>query len=620
MTPDTESHRAQVRRTYAALAVQEGPSAPCCQPLPGGSCCAETRQSPYTVEELAALPTGADLGLGSGTPVRHAQLHHGERVADLGAGPGIDAFLAAAAVGPEGAVIGIDMTPQMVARARGTAATAGVRNVEFRLGEIEHLPLESESVDVVLSNCVINLAADKSLVFGEALRVLRPGGRAVISDIVQERPLTAEEATGGCVATALLRQEYLEAVARAGFVELQLLTDEPWQRDGGGVVASAITFVAHKPLHPTPGPSGGQAYFSQVAAEWDHLREGFYDEAIRGILLERLSITPGTTAVDIGAGTGFLTQELLRRGASVIAVDSSAQMLEQLQANLPGQPQLRTVCCDGATLPLPESTTDVVVACMYLHHAEDPQAAIDQMVRLLRPGGRLGLLDLAEHRHQFLHSEHHDRWPGFAVRDLTDWLAAAGLQEVEVVPISHCCATSCDGTTSAQVQILRATGRKPPMDQATAAGSPVHAPPTGIDGDLVHVRAVPPLPPEEAVALLRARLATHVDAWDLHEDLARGVEGLVVLDVRQPAAFAAGHLPSARSLPYRSIEAASVAALPVGALCVVYCDGAFCNASTKAAERLSALGVLVKELQGGVEGWLREGYTLEREATSDPSP
>lgn len=182
----------------------------------------------YRAEDLRAAPEGANLGLGCGNPTGLASLQPGETVLDLGSGAGFDAFLAAAAVGPTGRVIGVDMTPEMVAKATGNAARAGVTNVEFHQGLIEALPVESGSVDVVISNCVINLSPEKDRVFREAFRVLRPGGRLLVSDIVLNAPLpdavrASIEAYVGCVAGAALRSDYLRMLADAGFRDVEIV-------------------------------------------------------------------------------------------------------------------------------------------------------------------------------------------------------------------------------------------------------------------------------------------------------------------------------------------------------------------------------------------------------------
>lgn len=176
----------------------------------------------YDAEDIAAIPEGADLGLGCGNPLALLQLSPGETVMDLGSGGGIDCFVAARRVGSTGRVIGVDMTPEMIERARSNAASIGADNVEFRLGEIEHLPAADASVDVIISNCVINLVPDKAAAIAEALRVLRPGGRLSVSDIVLlgEVPLEIRdsvEAYVACLSGAVLLDDFLEMLHVAGF-------------------------------------------------------------------------------------------------------------------------------------------------------------------------------------------------------------------------------------------------------------------------------------------------------------------------------------------------------------------------------------------------------------------
>ncbi len=177
------------------------------------------------------MPDGADLGLGCGNPVALVSLRPGETVLDLGSGAGIDCFLAARKVGPQGKVIGVDMTPEMLAKARKNAADAQVSNVEFRLGEIEHLPVADNSVDAIISNCVINLSPDKPQVFREAFRALRPGGRLMISDIVLDSPLPKElldsaAAYVGCISGAGLKADYLAMMSAAGFSDVAVVSEE----------------------------------------------------------------------------------------------------------------------------------------------------------------------------------------------------------------------------------------------------------------------------------------------------------------------------------------------------------------------------------------------------------
>jgi len=220
-----------VRESYARIA-EEGSSC-CCGP--SSSCCGSTdaiqeisRGIGYSDDELAAVPDGANLGLGCGNPVALASLQERETVLDLGAGAGFDCFLAANKVGEKGKVIGVDMTPEMVARARDNARKGNYTNVEFRLGEIEALPLADASVDVAISNCVINLSPNKEQVFNEIFRVLKPGGRLMVSDIVLLKPLpeairNSVEAYVGCIAGAVLKDEYLGAMEAAGFEDVKVL-------------------------------------------------------------------------------------------------------------------------------------------------------------------------------------------------------------------------------------------------------------------------------------------------------------------------------------------------------------------------------------------------------------
>ncbi len=187
-----------------------------------------SRKIGYTDEELNTIPEGANLGLGCGNPVALASLKEGETVLDLGSGAGVDCFLAAERVGKNGRVIGVDMTPEMIEKARVNAEKGSYGNVEFRLGEIENLPAADNSVDVVISNCVINLAIDKRRVFQEAFRVLKPGGRLMISDIVLLKELpdaikNSIEAYVGCISGAIEKDDYIDAIKIAGFKDVRII-------------------------------------------------------------------------------------------------------------------------------------------------------------------------------------------------------------------------------------------------------------------------------------------------------------------------------------------------------------------------------------------------------------
>ena len=228
----------EVKARYGEIAET---SASCCGPTAsscGGG--AMSQHIGYGPEELAAVPEDANLGLGCGAPIGFLAPRPGETVLDLGSGPGLDAFLAARAVGPEGRVIGVDMTPRMLERARAAAGRAGVGNVEFREGRLEALPVDDSSVDAVTSNCVINLVPDKAAVFAEVARVLKPGGRMVVSDIVLDGPLPDSVARDlaswvGCVAGALEAREYVRLVEAAGLGSVEILRDV----DHGAVMEAA---------------------------------------------------------------------------------------------------------------------------------------------------------------------------------------------------------------------------------------------------------------------------------------------------------------------------------------------------------------------------------------------
>lgn len=251
-TKKEEIHQA-VQATYGAVARTRGlaeKAASCCTPEPAVI-------SDYTPEELASVPMGAYLGEGSGTPVRHAGLKPGEVVVDLGAGAGMDTFLAANTVGPTGRVHGFDLTVDMLERARRNAAEGQYSNVSFERADIEHLPLPDGTADAAISNCVINLTPDKAAVYREIFRVLKPAGRLSVSDIVLRGPADAvaqfrQQGTPdtwcACISGALEEKEYLSAIRAAGFADVKVVSERAAQfQPGSAVQAVAVTINAHKP-------------------------------------------------------------------------------------------------------------------------------------------------------------------------------------------------------------------------------------------------------------------------------------------------------------------------------------------------------------------------------------
>jgi len=269
LAPDEQ--RRAVRRRYARIARDGSEASSCCDDASddASSCCDEsdaasddelTRQLGYSEDEVAAVAEGANLGLGCGNPTAFASMEPGDTVLDLGSGAGFDCFIAAQEVGSDGRVVGVDMTPAMVEKARDNVERNDVTNVEFRLGEIEHLPVADETVDVVISNCVVNLSPDKQQVFHEAYRALRPGGRLAISDVILTAELPPEvhadpESVASCVAGAAPESAVEEMLSNAGFEEIRIEPKEEseefiseWddERDVSEYVVSA-TFEAVKP-------------------------------------------------------------------------------------------------------------------------------------------------------------------------------------------------------------------------------------------------------------------------------------------------------------------------------------------------------------------------------------
>jgi len=262
---DDAQIKEMVRARYGGIAAKASETS-CCAPAASSCCGPETashdkaRRMGYSDAELAAVPEGANLGLGCGNPQAIAAMQPGEVIVDLGSGAGFDCFLAARQVGDTGKVIGIDMTHEMLKKARDNAASIGVRNVEFRLGELEHLPIADNTADVVISNCVINLVPDKAQVFREAFRVLKPGGRLAVSDVINIVPLPAELRADpallcGCVAGAAPAERIEGWLSEAGFVETRVRPNlesrkmvESWASGRGieNYIASAMV-EARKP-------------------------------------------------------------------------------------------------------------------------------------------------------------------------------------------------------------------------------------------------------------------------------------------------------------------------------------------------------------------------------------
>jgi len=268
MKESMDKLREDVRSKYASIArtASAGRSKTCCG--------AKTSEPEYSMignayDGVAGYVAEADLGLGCGLPVEHAGLKPGQAVLDLGSGAGLDAFVARRVVGDSGHIIGVDMTAEMILRARHNARQSGFENVEFRLGEIENLPVLSDSVDVVISNCVLNLVPDKARAFAEIHRVLKPGGHFCISDIVASQALPdwvkgVAEAYAGCVAGAIPRDEYLEVIRQSGFDRISVAAQKrievpvdllarfltPRQRaeaEASDLHVLSITVTAHKP-------------------------------------------------------------------------------------------------------------------------------------------------------------------------------------------------------------------------------------------------------------------------------------------------------------------------------------------------------------------------------------
>jgi arsenite methyltransferase len=268
---DQSEIRRAVREHYAGAARAAssccggGSPSPCCSGQ--GAVEEQARLVGYSRAELDAVPDAANLGLGCGNPTALAELKEGEVVVDLGSGAGIDCFLASGKVGLTGRVIGVDMTPEMLERSRRTAREHEFGNVEFRLGEIEALPVADNTADVVISNCVINLSTDKPRVFGEALRVLKPGGRLMVSDLTLRRSLpesvrSSLDAYAGCISGAMLKDDYLAAISEAGFVDVAVVSEATYPIGSSSPDASGLALLGLADVAPEDVRAAAEAVVS----------------------------------------------------------------------------------------------------------------------------------------------------------------------------------------------------------------------------------------------------------------------------------------------------------------------------------------------------------------------
>ena len=204
-----------------------------------------------------------------------------------------------------------------------------------------------------------------------------------------------------------------------------------------------------------------KSYFNVIATEWDSMQKSFFSDNVREQAYQTAALSPGLTAADIGAGTGFITEGLLKRGITVLAVDQSPEMLRRLEKKF-GPENLR--CLEGSAehLPVSDNSANRVFANMFLHHTEDPLTAISEMARILKPGGMLVITDLEKHHHEFLRTEQYDRWLGFDPDDVSAWMKQAGLEQVSVRPVNEsCCGSSACGCREAVINIWIASGVKP---------------------------------------------------------------------------------------------------------------------------------------------------------------
>lgn len=425
-------------------------------------CCATCDCATAYEDEIQNFPAEA-ISLGCGNPLALAELSPGETVLDLGSGSGLDCFVAARQVGASDKVIGVDMTPSMLDLARQNQKKLGLENVEFRHGQIEALPVEDAVVDVIISNCVINLSPDKARVFREAFRVLKPGGRLAVADIATIGSFSAEERANldswaACVAGAETVDDYVAAMLAAGFVEPVIrrmdeagattldLADLPSSTVSPAQVFSAA-ITATKPRAGAANRllEESKRYFAGVADQWDELRSGYFTEAMRDAAIAKAALPAGAVVADVGTGTGFVLAGLLPQAGALVGFDESEEMLAVARERFAGDQRVKLHLAEGEALPAEDETFAAVFANMYLHHAPDPAAAIAEMTRILKPGGKLVVTDLDRHNQEWMRTAMADRWLGFERERIQLWYEAAGLQHVEI----ECAAGTCDCTAPA---------------------------------------------------------------------------------------------------------------------------------------------------------------------------
>ncbi len=475
----------------------------------------------YEISQIRDLPDEAVLAsLGCGNPTLLAELKAGETVLDLGSGGGIDVLLSAKRVGPTGKAYGLDMTDEMLELARANAKQAGATNVEFLKGEIESIPLPDASVDVIISNCVINLSADKDAVLREAFRVLKPGGRFAVADIVVQGGQLPEAIRNlmalwaGCVAGALTEDEYCSKLALAGFTDIEMETltiysvddvpeevsccvpddlslpegthiisafvravkaggaARPAQRGAASIIKKdAPTIVKMSASSCCSGgsteSSGGsccggtvKSYFKDVASQWDTMREGYFTEEVRDAAIDRAKLDPDSVVADVGTGTGFMLAGVAPLVGKAYGFDNSPEMLEVARKNLNSVSNVDLQLSEGESLPLPDETVDAVFANMYLHHTTTPGQALAEMARVLKPGGRLVITDMDRHNNYWMAREMADIWLGFERTQVEGWFTEAGLADVKVECTgSDCCGSSASGDL-AKISVFVASGTR----------------------------------------------------------------------------------------------------------------------------------------------------------------